>query len=391
MTRLLWALAILTFPFNRSVLLWQSTPLAQENFNPYTSFSLHGSEILLALALVSAIVETLKNPKKYNLATASRWLGGAFLVSLYGALIAQDHLSALFNGVHLVAAAVVVVFYTQQVIPVSTMKKLFLGSVAIQVILGITQVTLQHSIGLSIVGESVFYPDLANVAKVGFAGGEWVRAYGTFPHANLLAGYCLVAFVFSLEKKTIPQYIAHPLQFLLLLGLLFSFSQGAWLGLFVAIVLFKNISLKKAVGGVGLLVGGWVLWKGKNIFESESIRERLDTLWVSTNMFLHSPQGVGFHQFTNRMQEFTALKLQPWQFQPTHNVYFLALNEWGFALVWLVNECRKKAHSIRWNTLNKALLGAVGVTALFDHYFFSLYQGLMLSALVIASVITPPK
>ena len=59
----------------------------------------------------------------------------------------------------------------------------------IQALVGITQFFLQHSIGFLWLKESIISPDMPGVAKIIFNGQSYIRAYGLFPHPNILGGF----------------------------------------------------------------------------------------------------------------------------------------------------------------------------------------------------------
>ena len=59
----------------------------------------------------------------------------------------------------------------------------------IHAFLGILQILAQKSIGLFWLKESIISADMTGVAKVIFNGETWVRAYGLFPHPNVLGGF----------------------------------------------------------------------------------------------------------------------------------------------------------------------------------------------------------
>jgi hypothetical protein len=63
----------------------------------------------------------------------------------------------------------------------------------IQSIIGITQVLLQHSIGLSFLRESLISPNIPGVAKLVVHGNKYIRAYGLFPHPNILGGFLVMS------------------------------------------------------------------------------------------------------------------------------------------------------------------------------------------------------
>jgi uncharacterized membrane protein len=95
------------------------------------------------------------------------------------------------------------------------------------------------------------------------------------------------------------------------------------------------------------------------------------------------------------MQDFTNIKIAPWDFQPVHNIYMLIANEIGIhgfmiflavlALFGLyLFKKMKKTHNNQkqFNVILICTLGSYIVLGLFDHYLFSLYQGLALTFLL---------
>ena len=68
----------------------------------------------------------------------------------------------------------------------------------IQSLLAVSQYFLQHSVfGSKWLGEIVLSPELPGVAKIVVDGEKIMRAYGTFPHPNILAGFLLVTIFLS--------------------------------------------------------------------------------------------------------------------------------------------------------------------------------------------------
>ena len=79
----------------------------------------------------------------------------------------------------------------------------------IQSLLAISQYFLQHSVfGSKWIGEIVLSPELPGVAKIVVDGDKIMRAYGTFPHPNILAGFLLITVFLSWYLLTnYPQFI----------------------------------------------------------------------------------------------------------------------------------------------------------------------------------------
>lgn len=70
-----------------------------------------------------------------------------------------------------------------------------------QSIIGIIQVIIQHSIGFLWLKESIISPNLPGIAKIVLDGHKYIRAYGLFPHPNILAGFLIFSIVVILLYK----------------------------------------------------------------------------------------------------------------------------------------------------------------------------------------------
>ena len=68
----------------------------------------------------------------------------------------------------------------------------------INAIIGILQVVIQHSLGLFWLEESLISPDLPGVAKIVLGGTKYIRAYGLFPHPNILGGFLFLSLILTL-------------------------------------------------------------------------------------------------------------------------------------------------------------------------------------------------
>jgi len=370
------SLFVLTLPFSASVLLWQNPFLQGENFNPYTSFSLYFSEVALLLSALFFLIKNLTESEFKIKKSTFFIIIGLLGFSGLSILFAQDKISASLGFIHVFALIIACVLFEQDILSKSTLKRLFIVTVSVQALIGIAQVILQHSIGLAFLGEPFIAPTVAGVAKINLLGHTWIRAYGTFPHANVLAGYLLMGLFFIAQEW--KGKIRILLMGLLGIALILTGSKAALLCLFAALAFTKIIKPKVSIGiaaGLGILL----LLKIPDILTSESVHERLEYLKISLSMFLHRPWGVGLHQFTARMQEFTAIKLQPWQFQPVHNIYALITNELGIwgggAMILGFWAILKKNHSQK---LRFATILVFALLGLFDHYLWSLYPGVML-------------
>ena len=385
----LWALGILTLPLTISIVLWQGGTMGQGSFNTYTSFSLYVSELFMLTAY--ALAQFLPRPPKNKFNKKNHGIKLVIIgLVLLAASFAINQTSALLSGIHVLAAMAAFNLIQEELIPLRKIKQFFVITMAIQGIIAILQFGLQHSVGLHFLGESLIGTDIAGVAKLHFENITLIRAYGTFPHANLLAGFSLVG-LFLLDS--IPKKYRLPIGGIMALGFILAFSKGAFLALFLALALTKEIKPKFSLPVLFLLLI-FIRIKILTLMDQEFFQERIELLQISGSMLLEIPQGVGLGQFTAHIQDFTTLKLQPWQFQPVHNIYTLVANEMGiWSGVLLFLGLGKLTQEIAKNTtkiLSLSLLISLMVIGLFDHYLISLPQGLLLVGIILGSL-THPK
>ena len=277
----------------------------------------------------------------------------------------------------------------------------FVISALFQAVIGIFQFALNSSLGLNILGETLLSTDLKNIAKITFGDNQHIRAYGLFRHPNIMAMFLSVSTLFLLQLKkkfkgnTILMYL---LLFILILATIITFSRSAIIALTLATTfLVLKTSKKKALSiiFIGIFISVLVLislYSKYLLADSSAIWERLQYIEIAKEMIFTNPLGVGIAQFTQQMQNFSEIKLLPWQIQPVHNFYLLMISETGLlGLIFLViglwsliNRVLRKPKGMRHFSL--ALLVFLLVVSIFDHYFLTSYQAqatLLISAGVI--------
>jgi hypothetical protein len=248
-----------------------------------------------------------------------------------------------------------------------------------QSVIGITQVIFQHSIGLLWLKESLISPNIPGVAKVIINGEKYIRAYGLFPHPNILGGFLLFSIILTLlylQLFHVEQFTPHPLSYrnvprgtfrvvlyafltVQLLALVLTLSKSAILGLTIALLYIYVPRLPRGMfhvehflrGGTFCHFSRWNNPKTRiaalgfmivvmflvltvhldlNSIFIQSLEERMLYLNVSRGTILANPiAGVGQGQFVIDMQKFAPKPLESWQFQPVHNVYLIIWSELG--------------------------------------------------------------
>lgn len=304
--------------------------------------------------------------------------------------------------------------------------------------LGITQFINNGSVGLRLIGESIVSQNLPGVAKIILAGGKHIRAYGTLPHQNILAGFLILPtflIVSELVQRTALRTgggkdVARetilegaPTGFLLAAlcfiaaGFVLALSRSAFLGLGIGFLLlfglnfnllgrtlrFSHLKERLLLLLVMLVMISFLvaffLPAGKILFSSKSLSERNLYLDVSREIISEHPiSGVGIGQFI--LSEYKNYSnLEGWHYQPVHNVYLLITSELGtvglillllFILTILHNCCINTKRKNRNTGLLRmtdnlfcVIILAFIVISLFDHYFWDIKTGMIIFALAV--------
>ena len=298
--------------------------------------------------------------------------------------------------------------------------------------LGIAQFLNNGSVGLHFLGESIVSQNLPGVAKIVIAGEKHIRAYGTFPHPNVMAGFLLIPvflLVSSLLFRTrqaqgVSEKVSHETFFsgiprkgaivslaVVSLGFFLTFSRSAFLGLFFGLLAlflvnfkskfacFKPLQRRVFYIKVFLLLlliicVSFVLLRNTSLFSRQSLAERNFYGNVSRATISEHPIfgiGIGqsvFSEFKNYPD------LEGWQYQPVHNVYLLIFSELGaigliLFLLFLFNIVRHCVWRERDTKLSLTHLAFYFIIisflflALFDHFFWDIKIGMITFALAI--------
>lgn len=269
----------------------------------------------------------------------------------------------------------------------------FVCGVVAQATLGIYQFFTQTAFASKWLGMAAHDPSTLGTYVVEAGGGRWLRAYGALPHPNILAGY-LAAAILLLVAMPIAGRAGRLIRLavlpVLIGGMFFTFSRGAWLALVAGLLIFlvkyraqicKEISVIILAAGCFLFMF-WPLVLTRTIvdgrLEVKSSSERTGYYSEAWTLIEKHPWiGVGLGNYTRAVHDEIDLFRPAYAYQPVHNVFVLALTELGAfgilliagALFWL----RKK---MQWgNILYLVPLAAIGI---FDHYFWTLYPGIIL-------------
>jgi len=212
---------------------------------------------------------------------------------------------------------------------------------------------------------------MAGLAKTGFLGREVLRAYGTFPHPNVLGGVLSILLIWFLSVKRWKSF---------------------FLGLGGVLVSFSRVALLSLLGGLACLSlwakrFSFVIFDYQSLISSFSVSRRWELLRSSWEMFKSSPLlGTGLGHFTINLPDFGIPSGLTLFIQPVHNIFALIASESGiFALfifllilvMALRETIRRKRFILTISLLQLIFLG------LFDHYLYTLPQGLFILLLTL--------
>ena len=286
-------------------------------------------------------------------------------------------------------------------------------------LLAIAQFIFQHSIGgpLWFLGERTFAPDTPGIARASLRQcvsasmcGEVLRAYGTFPHPNVLGGFLAVTIPLlvnlQIYKSTNLQINSKIFKILkwttITLGsvaLVLTFSRSAIVvgvvatALVIARMRNKTIIFFYLFFAIVLLIS---FFKINPHEESVVVRQQLNNaaikIWQSSPLV-----GVGLGNFLVVLPK--ALPSRTVYFlQPVHNIYLLLLSEVGVVgmgfflwLLWIAIRNKGKVISKKGNFIAFSYLLSL-ISYLFlglvDHYPLSLQQGQLMLTVFLALFLT---
>jgi O-antigen ligase len=281
--------------------------------------------------------------------------------------------------------------------------------------------------------------DVLGASVVETLDGRWLRAYGSFPHPNMLGGWLVLglASIISLltqanskqptgdKKKKFLFTINYLLLTILVFGLLTTFSRSAWLAfgvVLVAVILirpgrsedpmdirrtvpkqwdssaspqndgFKLLALTiLTIATFAALFPQPFLTRinADNRLEYKSTSERQASLSEGWKIIKKHPiLGVGVGNYGLAVHRDIDSTKPSYYYQPTHNVFLLIWAELGLVGLLLIAYCLYLIAFKNRETLLYIgmLLLPLLIIATLDHYLWSLYSGLMIGAVYLANI-----
>jgi len=403
-------------------------------YSEYLAISLYGTDILLILLIMLFAIS--KKETRFPNWRLPKWklsflVAGLELMVFISIFFADNKLIAGYNYVRFLLG--IGLFWLIINVNYHKIKLIysFLAGIFLQASFGVWQFLAQSSFACKWLGMAQHKAgDLGTsvvetISSVDGISERWLRAYGGMDHPNMLGGLLVVGIlivIWLLLKRNCNKFLIfnYLLLSIFFMGLFFTFSRGAWLGLIVGMLTMffialveKNKFAQKRILEIVLIVGVliFVLFNQysdlvltrvsqNSRLEIKSNTERIDlykdSLGIIKNNWLF---GVGVGNYVLPMQKIDNNQ-QSWHYQPVHNVFLLIWAEIGmigllfFILMPLFiihnslfqNNLRNKNLNIK-----MAMLAALFVMFLVDHWWWSLHFGILLFWLVLGLILQEDK
>ncbi len=415
---------VFSLPFGTRILLGQFTV----GFHEYEAVFLYASDILMVLFLFSAAIysNVLENIRIDLRGVALIIL---LLAAAFSVIFAYSMGLAVYNFIRLALLLLVALAIGQLirngVLKIKTIFAVIGVSAVFQSLIGIAQFFKQSSLGLGILGESVLGPTIGGAAKIIVEGAPILRAYGTLPHPNVLGAFLTLGllglcYLFSrnyenirkyeikdISRTTLRDYIIVVLRqaqrliipigiFIVMLGLVLTFSRSAWLitGIItlIVIIIARNWKLAVLVSAIALILfsilNPYILSRAKVFSREPAVSYRLAYNQLGLNLIKNNLLGVGIgnqvlHSVKNGVYQQFGMN-EVWQWQPVHNVYLLIATEIGIVglLAFLFFVSRLVILNFNFLILNSMFVSLL-LFGLADHFLWTLQPGRLMLWLVI--------
>lgn len=428
---------IFVLPFNFRYIFNFETTQELLFFKENLSYSLYLFDLLFLIILSLWVSKHFKFLKTK---------GFLFLIAIYLTLNSFFVAFALFPALYSSLRILEVLFFFLIFVDIAKKRKFFdkatyliFISGVIQSIIALFQFIFQKSLNLKYFGESVLNSEILGVAKLEIEGEKFIRAYGTFPHPNLLGTFLFLSLIaglyfvlnqnlkipFDPPKKLkkinlsasssalIQKIHFHAGLMLIFIGIIVTFSRSIWLitvylGFLMLLRYFKYLLNKKYLLKYLLPIIVFLIITLTSFYQF--IPARLcsvncqDQSLILRQNYIHFSKliiqnnftfGIGVGQFAPEFKKINPTDLAEWNIQPVHNLYLLIWSEIGligFLLIFLF--IVKNTAATNLSTRNELFLIAFGgfiILGMFDHYFWTIPQGQFLFWLALALLVSSGK
>ncbi len=404
-TLILFYLLILLLPTQLGRHFFFNFSLLSGLRSDYLAPTIFLSDIIIFLIFILQIHENLKKKVKNNFSVGKLFFLILIIYLLFNSVfIASNQLAALYKTLKIFELSVLSFVILKIKPKISTVIPLFSIDVFYTSIISIMQFIYQRSLGgiFWFLGERNFNAATPGIAAFSWFGQLYLRPYSIFPHPNVMGGFLAVTlpllFWFYLNNKhknALDTSWFIVCQILGISGLIISFSRLSWfvgiVGYLLIILIRKKIFVQLLKMREKILLSGfYVIVFLSSVFPlfiprelvkgHQSWDERYNLLKTTITMIASYPIfGVGLNNSIVHAISY-APKWDLYYFQPVHNIYMLVFSETGLIgfFIFLISLIFIYRATLVQNKLILIPLTQMFILGLFDHYLFTLQQGMLL-------------
>jgi len=328
-------------------------------FNEWTSAFLYGTDILMIALLVLWLIRLIQGGSKIKFSRHDIFLAVFFLISALSISASHSKALSLYQLIKL-AEFIAFYFYIKSnlgaIFNKDRLIEILVLSGFFQAVIAILQYTTQGALGLRIFGESPITPGGLGVASFYVGSHVYLRAYGTFPHPNILATFLMLAifgfYYLYFNNKLRPKLMVYAIVIygVMLYGLLITYSRTVIVLMVFAMVAFlivlvwqnrgiKILQNKRLYTLAALSIVAVMLFLRLNFHQvvtralisssDEAVSLRIFYDKVAGQTTGHYPWlGVGIGAFVPKLMQ-TLSHIPTYYYQPVHNIYLLISAETG--------------------------------------------------------------
>lgn len=406
--RIAFFLLLISLPIQLGKHFWPEFSFVQGIRIDYLSPIIYVSDLFFILLFLFSI-NKLKG-KIFSIFKSQ--LGIVFIVTiLIGSVFAVNMQASLYGVLKVAEFSYIALYISNEYKKSDIEVSLFVVTLGalVEVIISVFQFFLQRSLGglMYYLGERTFTQSTPGIANFQFVNQEILRPYGTFPHPNVLAFYLLFVSIWLLFSLTFNNRILNYSKIcaltLISLGIFLTFSRVIillWILIIIFYVYKKTILISKhlklmiftALTLSIVLLFLFFFQRFQISFIKDSLL-RYELFVVFIKMFFSHPLfGVGINNFFYS-ESLLQKTISPIFLQPVHNIYLLWICQTGlFGAIPLYFFIKNLGR----NAINKLKADAGGfysfaalsvfcviLAGLFDHYFLTLQQGQLITAIII--------
>lgn len=384
-------------------------PLLQNFAWEYGRVSLYFTDIVFIVLAILTLIIFIKQKNYGQLLNWPFFILLAFVIWAGVSLAWTINPAGYYYFLRLVQVALVVVIFICLRPSLGFIFSALVSAAVIQTGMAFFQFFLDWSPAYKWLGLAEHSAGQLGAAVVENNAGRYLRAYGTFPHPNILGGFlalALVGFTAAICRAKVRlawwQLVVAAFIFQ---GLILTFSRSAWIGAAVGIVYFvlANLANKSTLKKIFAIILVAIAVTAVNYFsmpdllsqriiggerlEAMSIAQRQSQINESVDIISRDPFGAGLGGYTVELQ-----RLYPSEpgyfYQPVHNIYLLILAELGyvgfilFALFIITVLIRRQRAGMGLDFYPWGFLAVFLVIGLFDHYFWTSPSGLTLFGII---------